>query len=162
MNLLLQCRVQIQCRGTNCDDKRLFCSKLGNSFTTHSFNVLNDPETAPGPWISNENTNTYSACPDKHSFLWGLECRGDYCDEVKPWCVKLHAEFKSRGGMIRYQQNLDCYTEFWMDSDCGTHVSRADCAGPVSPGSGGGDAAGGFTAPGYYDYDYGYDYDGLG
>ena len=153
----MSCDVQIQCRGTNCDDKRLFCSKLGNSFTMKKYSWSNDPETAPGPWISNENTNTYSACPDKHSFLWGLECRGDYCDEVKPWCVKLHVIFRSI--------SKSCDSEFWMDSDCGTHLSMTfDChyLPMVQPASVGGDAAGGFTAPGYYDYDYGYDYDGLG
>lgn len=71
---------ELQCDGRYCDNLRLQCGTLSSDYRV----VTSDIKTVN--WFSEEEGERL--CPDGY-YLWGIACRGDYCDDLKLNCARV-------------------------------------------------------------------------
>ncbi len=68
-----------RCSGWYCDDIRLDCKTVPGGINF-------DVETSiPTPWISDNQNGSIAECGPS-DLVVGIECRGDWCDEIRVWC----------------------------------------------------------------------------
>lgn len=71
---------EVQCRGRYCDDMRLQCGRLNDNYRVQAFDLRF------ANWFSEEEGERL--CPDGY-YLWGMACRGDYCDGIRLSCARV-------------------------------------------------------------------------
>lgn len=71
---------EIQCSGKFCDNLRLQCGRLASDYRVITSNIQ------VVDWFSEEQGERL--CNDGY-YLWGIECRGSYCDDLKLKCARV-------------------------------------------------------------------------
>jgi hypothetical protein len=75
--------IGVECRGSFCDQVRLRCDTFPNTFSDAS--VWESPWIEHGGDIFGNGATKEVTCPD-NEWVTGMECMGDYCDNVKILC----------------------------------------------------------------------------